>query len=61
MYLEINIIKKIYINKLIIKHNKAGVGPNAIKIKNPIKLKNIENNKIIAKVLESLNPSFISK
>ena len=39
---------KIYINKHIIKLNKAGIGPNAIKIRNPIKLSNAENNKIIA-------------
>ena len=61
MYLEINIIKKIYINKHIIKLNKAGIGPNTIKIKNPIKLRNAENNKIIARVLESLNPSSNNK
>ena len=61
MYLEINIIKKIYINKHIIKLNKAGIGPNAIKIRNPIKLRNAENNKIIARVLESFKPSSNSK
>ena len=61
MYLEINIIKKIYINKHIIKPNKASIGPSAINIKNPIKLRNAENNKIIARVFESLNPSSNNK
>ena len=61
MYLERNIITKIYINKHIIKLNKAGIGPNLIKIKNPKKLRNAENNTIIAKVLESLNPSSNNK
>ena len=61
MYLERNIITKIYINKHIIKLNKAGIGPSAINIKNPIKLRNAENNKIIARVFESLNPSFNNK
>ena len=61
MYLEINIIKKIYINKHIIKLNKAGIGPNTTKTKNPIKLRNVENNKIIARVFESLNPNSNNK
>ena len=61
MYLERNIITKIYINKHIIKLNKAGIGPNAMKTKKPIKLRKIENKKIIARVFESLNPSFNNK
>ena len=61
MYLEINIIEKIYINKHIIKLNKAGIGPNTTKTKNPIKLRNVENNKIIARVFESLNPNSNNK
>ena len=52
---------KIYINKHITKLNKAGIGPNTIKIRNPIKLRNAENNKIIARVLESFKPSSNSK
>ena len=61
MYLDKNIINNIYTNKHIIKLNKAGIGPNVIKIKNPKKLRNAENNTIITKVLESLNPSFNNK
>ena len=61
MYLEINIIEKIYINKHIIKLNKAGIGPNTTKTKNPIKLRNTENNKITVRVPESFKPSSKSK